>query len=85
LSWVLQKVILQVVFFFNFTLFYLFLEAFFVIFRSHRGTGTNYFAGVVDSIMSMFLMSLNEFVDIYAEFEKTDHPQLAKVNIKINK
>ena len=28
--------------------------------------------------MSMFLMSLNEFVDIYAEFDKTDHPILAK-------
>jgi hypothetical protein len=56
-----------------------FFEAFFVIFRSHHGNGTNYFTGVVDSIMSMFLMSLNEFVDIYAEFDKTDHPYIAKV------
>lgn len=53
--------------------------AFFVIFRSHRGNGTNlYFSGVIDSVMTMFLMSLGEFSDAYAEFENTDHPFLAK-------
>ncbi|XP_054168639.1 transient receptor potential cation channel subfamily V member 5-like, partial [Oppia nitens] len=56
-----------------------FAEAFFVIFRSHSGNGTNYFGGVIDSIMSMFLISLNEFVDIYTEFDKTDHPTIAKL------
>ena len=55
------------------------IAAFFVIFRSHHGNGTNYFAGVVDSVMTMFLMSLNEFVDIYKEFDRTDHPYMAKV------
>lgn len=29
--------------------------------------------------MTMFLMSLNEFGDVYAEFDNTDHPYLAKV------
>lgn len=50
-----------------------------MIFRSHAGNGTNYFGGVLDSILSMFLMSLNEFVDIYAQFDRTDHPIMAKL------
>lgn len=37
-----------------------------------------YFTGFIDSIMTMFLMSLGEFQDVYAEFENTDHPMLAK-------
>lgn len=55
--------------------------AFFIIFRSHNGNkGTNiYFTGVIDSVMTMFLMSLNEFGDVYNEFDNTDHPYLAKV------
>lgn len=31
--------------------------------------------------MTMFLMSLNEFGDVYNEFDNTDHPYLAKVKI----
>ena len=68
---------------FAYSLALLFLLAFFVIFRSHSGNGTNYFDGVIDSIMSMFLMSLNEFHDIYNEFDKTDHPYNAKVRHKL--
>ncbi|RWS03524.1 transient receptor potential cation channel subfamily V member 5-like protein, partial [Dinothrombium tinctorium] len=55
-----------------------FAEAFYVIFLSHNGNGTNYFSSATESILSMFLMSLNEFVDIYNEFDKTDHAFLAK-------
>jgi len=47
--------------------------------------GTNlYFSGVIDSVMTMFLMSLGEFGDVYAEFDQTDHPLLAKVCYKLS-
>ena len=56
-------------------------QAFFVIFRSHRASADNpniFFSGVVDSTMTMFLMTLYQFEDVYNEFDNTDHPILAK-------
>ena len=58
-------------------------QAFFVIFRSHKkvegGNDNIFFSGVIDSTMTMFLMSLSQFEDVYDEFDNTDHALLAKV------
>jgi ankyrin repeat protein len=57
-------------------------QAFFVIFRSHKkvegGSDNIFFSGVIDSTMTMFLMSLAQFEDVYGEFDNTDHAFLAK-------
>lgn len=57
-----------------------FAQAFFIIFRSHRSSvGVNiYFSNFIDSFMTMFLMSINDFADVYNEFDNTDHPMLGK-------
>ena len=55
-----------------------FAQAFFMIFLSHEGKGINYFSGASESILSMFLMSLLEFGDLYGEFNQTEHPYLAR-------
>lgn len=33
----------------------------------------------IESVMAMFLMSMNTFSDYYAAFEKTNHEMVAKV------
>lgn len=56
-----------------------FAQAFFVMFRTHKDPSSNiFFSGVIDSIMTMFLMSINDFGDVYNEFDNTDHPILCK-------
>lgn len=58
-----------------------FAQAFFIIFRSHKsppGNANIYFSNVIDSFMTMFLMSINDFADAYGEFDNTDHPTLGK-------
>ena len=56
-----------------------FAQAFFVIFRTHKDPSSNiFFSGVIDSVMTMFLMSINDFGDVYKEFDNTDHPILCK-------
>ncbi|UYV79570.1 Nan [Cordylochernes scorpioides] len=52
--------------------------SYYVIFLSHRGE-INFFPDPIQSMMAMFVMSLSEFGDIYGEFDKTDHPNMAKV------
>jgi transient receptor potential cation channel subfamily V protein 5 len=54
-------------------------QAFFVIFRSHVGESINYFGGASESVLSMFLMSLLEFGDVFEQFDHTDHPTLARM------
>lgn len=36
----------------------------------------------IESVMAMFLMSMNTFSDYYAAFEKTNHEMVAKVRIR---
>lgn len=55
--------------------------AFYIIFQSHNNEkGNNYFEDPIQSILAMFIMSLQEFGDIYNEFENTQLPVLAKVS-----
>lgn len=54
-------------------------QAFFIIFRSHSADSVNHFAGAGESVLSMFLMSLLEFGDVFEQFDHTDHPTLARL------
>ncbi len=42
---------------------------------------TNPMPSPIESVMAMFLMSMNTFSDYYAAFEKTNHELVAKVRI----
>ncbi|GAB6027573.1 hypothetical protein CHUAL_001812 [Chamberlinius hualienensis] len=56
-----------------------FSQAYYIIFQSHDDEkGPNYFENPVQSILSMFIMSLQEFGDIYNEFDNTQLPILGK-------
>ncbi|KAG1682090.1 Transient receptor potential cation channel subfamily V member 5 [Nymphon striatum] len=55
-----------------------FSQAYYILFASHSGNGTNYFRDLGESITALFVMSLLKFDDIYAEFNNTDHPVVCK-------
>lgn len=64
-------------FFLNlFTFCFLMFSAMYVI---HQNKEWSPFSHPMESIMGMFMMSLGEFGDYYAQFKQTDHPHLAKV------
>lgn len=59
-----------------------FSQAFFVLFLSHYsrdGNSDNYFQDPVESIMAMFIMSMQEFADMYNQFDNIQYPTVAKI------
>ncbi|KAG9509282.1 Transient receptor potential cation channel subfamily V member 6, partial [Fragariocoptes setiger] len=55
-----------------------FAQSFYIIFTTHTNVEHNYFLTFTDSMVSMFLMALNEFGEIFDQFAHTDYPLLAK-------
>lgn len=55
--------------------------AYYIVFLSHHTTATaeNPMPSPVESVMAMFLMSLNNFGNVYEAFGRTEHELVAKV------
>uniref|UniRef100_T1IIR8 Ion transport domain-containing protein n=1 Tax=Strigamia maritima TaxID=126957 RepID=T1IIR8_STRMM len=57
-----------------------FSQAFYVIFLTHWGCSeNNFFRDPIKSVVGVFVMSLQEFQDMYDEFDKTNYPLVAKI------
>jgi hypothetical protein len=64
---------------FFFRSIYVLLLMFSAMYVIHQNREWSPFSHPIESIMGMFMMSLGEFGDYYAQFKQTDHPHLAKV------